>query len=153
MKPARAIADRDLKPSNDGVVVVRREGRIGAAQDEDGGSMSDEDLLKNERLNPGPTLHGSTIQEIAAERDSLRAALAKCEQERDEYRALFEVRLLQRSIDDARTAAEQDTVDRIAAWLDVQADRLCDVRAEARAAGVIDSLVADIRSGAWKDKP
>lgn len=27
-------------------------------------------------LNPGPTLHGSTIQEIAAERDSLRSQLA-----------------------------------------------------------------------------
>ena len=35
-------------------------------------------------VNPGPTLHGSTIQEIAAERDTLRAQLAQVEKERDE---------------------------------------------------------------------
>jgi hypothetical protein len=65
--------------------------------------LDEVERLRALTVNPGPTLHGSTITEIANQRD---AALAECEQMRPVYEAALALRVVTRRAEQALTPAD-----------------------------------------------
>lgn len=102
----------------------------------------------------GDTQVERDIVAIVDEVRALRQRLAEVEGENAEYRALFEVKSLQRSLDEAREESERTTAEAIASWLEDEAascggGRSTTGKAAARA---FLQAAADIRNHVWKVK-
>ena len=115
-------------------------------------------LIEASRLNSGPTIHGSTLAEVVAERDILRAQLAEAQRELDEARTALDAALeSQRDAmserdrlfllintprtDDFFEAVRIEAAHQVERW-GVEHDDLDGVG--------IDTIASQIRAGAWK---